>query len=282
MNNSSDLDAKNDPHKKLEPGEKTGLPEKEYHSEKEEPGEKTEPPEKENQNEEEPSDESILDNEMESNEENLIYKQIGTRATLKLIGKPSDKRGLIEKPNLREKMGASEKGDMCVKIESVLTMRPSVKVELVKKLEQLNEMERQSKLEDHEKKRASSREISELIYDIGTLVPRHLRSGRDKRSILLDAKAYLIKLKQKEQDHDIVAQDLSAALTENARLESEMENYDTQKKNYGAALESLLRRLGELNCIMEDFRKEKKDQEEEEDLCKTKKKDQEEENLRKK
>ncbi|KAF9386821.1 hypothetical protein CPB97_003303 [Podila verticillata] len=291
---TSDLDAKNDPHKKLEPGEKTELPEEEYQSEKEEPGEKTEPPEKEYQHEEEPSDESFLDDELEPSEEKVIYQQIGPTATLKLIEKPSDKPGLVEKLKLCEKMRSSEKDDLCVKIESVLTLKPSEKVELDKKLEQLNEKERQSIFEELEKKRAYSREISERIYDIGSLVPPHLRTGRNKRSILSDADAYFRKLKQKEKDHDTTAQDLSAALTENARLETTTETYDTQKKEYDTALWYLLRRLGELNCIVEDLckkdqvkdqeeedlRKEKKDQEEE-DLRKEKK-DQEEEDLRKK
>lgn len=165
----------------------------------------------------------------EPSEGDLLY-QLGPRATLDLI----------------EKVGSSAK------------LGPIEKIKLRERLERLQKMERDRKLEVLEKQKTRRRGISERIHEIESLLPYNPRSGRDQKSILSHAIVYV---KSLQQDYMATAQDLSAALTEIARLETTTETDDNQKKESDAALRALLSRLEELKREVEDLRKQKKSRE---------------------
>ncbi|KAG0033633.1 hypothetical protein BGZ82_006025 [Podila clonocystis] len=162
----------------------------------------------------EPGENIAFDKENDLDEEPsevTMYQQIGPSATLQLVEKmePRTKFDPIEK-KLKEKLRSSESEDLCVKIESVLTLKPSERTELHEKLERFDEAERRRRLERLEKHREYERRISDGIRELWYILPCNLRSGSDKASIVSDSVVYMKNLQQ----------DLSAALTENARMET--------------------------------------------------------------
>ncbi|KAG0027310.1 hypothetical protein BGZ81_005717 [Podila clonocystis] len=183
-----------------------------------------------------------------------MYQQIGPSVTLQLVEKmePRAKCDPIEK-KLKEKLWSSESEDLCVKIESVLTLKPSERTELHEKLERFDEAERRRRLERLEKQREYERRISDGIRELWYILPCNLRSGRDKASIVSDSVVYMKNLQQ----------DLSAALTENARLETATTTDDTQQNDYDAALQVVTHRFETLRHEVEKIRKDKKNHEEE-------------------